>query len=243
DLMAEYWNPNCAPAWDYADLAVKVDNAYCYAQEEVGSGVAMRADFTPVAANDPGPEDVTTLAHALRANSGLLDDPETQKRLARLHRDTPMIFTTLREQAGGNERGGKQRFTAVVKAGAALLARERKALAPESAGGRVVRYSPDKLIPAVDTVERLLIDDQREPRVLSYGSTFAIVKIAKSAAGCTRRCRSCSLWTTLPPSGNKLCSGCRLKFFLPVPESGTAPLARRSSFRPFLRDAAGRHRL
>ncbi|KAF0138685.1 MAG: Uncharacterized protein FD153_1167 [Rhodospirillaceae bacterium] len=54
DLMAEHWNPNCAPAWDYADLAEKVGNAYRYARKEVGSGVAMRTDFTPVAANDRG---------------------------------------------------------------------------------------------------------------------------------------------------------------------------------------------
>jgi hypothetical protein len=49
DLMTELWNPHCKPPWDGGELAVKVANAYTYAQNEPG------AFATPSPADTFGP--------------------------------------------------------------------------------------------------------------------------------------------------------------------------------------------
>ena len=46
-LMAEHWNPRCAPPWSDEQLAVKVANAYRYGKRAVGEG-SPQADFQPV---------------------------------------------------------------------------------------------------------------------------------------------------------------------------------------------------
>lgn len=46
-LMAEHWNPRCAPPWPDEALAVKVANAYRYGKRAIGEGSAQ-ADFGPV---------------------------------------------------------------------------------------------------------------------------------------------------------------------------------------------------
>lgn len=40
ELMLEYYNPRCVPAWSPQDLQAKVQNAYSFAQGEVGQGRA-----------------------------------------------------------------------------------------------------------------------------------------------------------------------------------------------------------
>lgn len=47
ELMADHWNDECLPPWDYAELQVKVDNAYKYANKAQGSD-AIGGEFTVV---------------------------------------------------------------------------------------------------------------------------------------------------------------------------------------------------
>lgn len=47
DLMAELWNPRCLPPWDLKELHRKIQNAYSYSQEPVGSK-SPQADFEPI---------------------------------------------------------------------------------------------------------------------------------------------------------------------------------------------------
>ena len=37
DILAEFYNPRCEPPWDYEELQVKVQNAYLYGQNTIGS--------------------------------------------------------------------------------------------------------------------------------------------------------------------------------------------------------------
>lgn len=46
-LMAEHWNPRCAPPWDGAELQRKVENAFAYGKHSIGIS-APEAAFTPV---------------------------------------------------------------------------------------------------------------------------------------------------------------------------------------------------
>lgn len=48
DLMAEVWNPRCAPPWDLDELLVKVNNAYAYGASEPGVD-DPRTAFTAIA--------------------------------------------------------------------------------------------------------------------------------------------------------------------------------------------------
>ena len=45
NLLANLWNERCAPQWDHAELQVKVDNAYRYAQNTAGARAALPDDF------------------------------------------------------------------------------------------------------------------------------------------------------------------------------------------------------
>lgn len=50
NLMAEHWNPRCVPPWDAAELAVKVHNAFVYANNPAPGSAAPERDFAPVPA-------------------------------------------------------------------------------------------------------------------------------------------------------------------------------------------------
>jgi hypothetical protein len=50
-LMLEHWNDRCAPPWGPEDLKRKIDNAYAYGQEAVGSA-SPEAAFKPIEAID-----------------------------------------------------------------------------------------------------------------------------------------------------------------------------------------------
>ncbi|WFS07762.1 bifunctional DNA primase/polymerase [Methylobacterium sp. 391_Methyba4] len=47
EMMAEHWNPRCAPPWEWESLAVKVANAYSYGREPPGVRNPT-VDFEPV---------------------------------------------------------------------------------------------------------------------------------------------------------------------------------------------------
>lgn len=47
DLMLEHWNGRCQPPWDSDELATKVENAYEYGENTVGSS-SPEADFKPI---------------------------------------------------------------------------------------------------------------------------------------------------------------------------------------------------
>ena len=45
DLLINVWNPLCAPPWSPRELAIKVNNAYKYGQNEAGARAALPTDF------------------------------------------------------------------------------------------------------------------------------------------------------------------------------------------------------
>lgn len=54
ELMASFWNPRCAPPWDYDQLASKVANAYRYGAQPLGRTLATDDDYE--AQSTPPPE-------------------------------------------------------------------------------------------------------------------------------------------------------------------------------------------
>lgn len=54
DLLWEHWNSRCDPPWDYEELAVKVRNAYAYADRPAGSKVTRSEAWQKLVASVKG---------------------------------------------------------------------------------------------------------------------------------------------------------------------------------------------
>jgi hypothetical protein len=94
--MLDWWNDRCSPPWTPDDLAVKVGNAYRYAQNAQGSA-NPEAEFKPIespAESDPDPVDQMNrqYAYALVGNNGCVlwetTDHEGRFDLRHLHPET-----------------------------------------------------------------------------------------------------------------------------------------------------------
>lgn len=56
ELLIAHWNSRCEPPWDTAELLIKVQNAYKYAESQLGHA-SPSADFRPVSAVSAPPEE------------------------------------------------------------------------------------------------------------------------------------------------------------------------------------------
>lgn len=70
ELMFEHYNPRCEPEWPFDQLAIKISNAYAYANGAAGSE-SPEADFEPV--TDEEPADIPKQGGAAQGASSPLD--------------------------------------------------------------------------------------------------------------------------------------------------------------------------
>ena len=66
DLMAEHWNDNCNPPWDYLELTAKINHAFKYGREPAGI-LAPEAVFTPAVSDNDEEEEAPHPVDALNA--------------------------------------------------------------------------------------------------------------------------------------------------------------------------------
>lgn len=177
DLMFEHWNPRCPPGWAYDKLAVKVSNAYAYA-ENVPGQAAPEAEFSPLAVATDEPEAMPMSEDSMAISFAVMREKDARYIAEsgewRIYRDkrwmvdkTLHVYDAVRRMVRASLEGAAPATRAKLSSAAAISAIERLARSDRRLAATIGQWDANPWLlntpaGAIDLTTGKLLDAERE---------------------------------------------------------------------------------